>query len=135
MSTSSAEQRRRMESLERAALAEYQLTRLNELLAAIRAEQSVLCGKTRPLSRPIGESQPTGHVADDHQGRAYRPAGPLSLPKNLTWPVEDYVPLSPDVRYPRPAGVSVSTRPMIGSGGSMVGNMCSMRQRSPRKIE
>ncbi len=91
MTTSSAEQRRRMESLDRSALAEYQLTRLNELLAAILPFNKFYAEKLAHCPEQLESLDQLSVLPMTTKEELIAPAGPLSLPKNLTWPVDAYV--------------------------------------------
>ncbi len=91
MTTSSAEQRRRMESLDRAALAEYQLMRLNELLAAIRPANKFYAEKLAHCPDQLESLDQLAVLPMTTKDEIISPTGPMSLPKNLTWPVENYV--------------------------------------------
>ncbi len=91
MTTSSAEHRRRMESLDRAALAEYQLMRLNELLAAIRPANKFYAEKLAHCPDQLESLDQLAVLPTTTKDELTSPTGPMSLPKNLTWPIENYV--------------------------------------------
>ena len=91
MTTSSAEHRRRMESLDRAALAEYQLMRLNELLAAIRPANKFYAEKLAHCPDQLESLDQLAILPTTTKDELISPTGPMLLPKNLTWPIENYV--------------------------------------------
>lgn len=91
MTTSTAEQRRRLESLPRAALAELQLARLNELLAAILPANKFYAEKLAHCPQQLESLDELAFLPMTTKDELIASGGPMSLPKNLTWPVDRYV--------------------------------------------
>lgn len=91
MTISSAEQRRRLESLPRAALAEHQLARLNELLAAILPANKFYAEKLAHCPQHLESLEQLAVLPLTTKNELIAFGGPMSLPKNLTWPLDRYV--------------------------------------------
>jgi phenylacetate-CoA ligase len=90
MTTSSAQQRCEMQSLDRAALAEHQLAQLNNLLAAILPDNKFYAEKLAHCPDQLESLDQLSVLPMTSKEELAGPTGPLSLPKNLTWPVESY---------------------------------------------
>lgn len=91
MTTTAFQQRRRMESLDRAALAEYQLMRLNQLLAAIRPANKFYAEKLARCPERLESLDQLSVLPTTTKDELISPTGPMPLPKNLTWSLERYV--------------------------------------------
>ena len=91
MDHQSAEQRRRMESLDRAALAEHQLMRLNELLVAILPANKFYAEKLALCPDQLESLDQLAILPTTTKDELISPTGSMSFPKNLTWPIENYV--------------------------------------------
>jgi phenylacetate-CoA ligase len=91
MATSPFEQRRRLESLSRTALAEHQLKHLNELLAAILPQNKFYAEKFAHCPNQLDSLEQLSVLPMTNKDELITTSGSLALPKNLTWPVDHYV--------------------------------------------
>jgi len=91
MTPNSADQRRHLESLSRGALSEYQLTRLNKLLASVLPANKFYTSKFVHCPDQFESLEELSILPMTTKEELISPVGTLSLPKNLTWPVENYV--------------------------------------------
>jgi len=91
MSHTSAEHRRRLESLDRDALADHQLARLNDLLAAILPANSFYAGKLANSPQRLESLEQLAELPFTSKEELIRDLADQSTPANLTWPLEQYV--------------------------------------------
>ncbi|MEQ8836863.1 MAG: phenylacetate--CoA ligase family protein, partial [Lacipirellulaceae bacterium] len=95
----SLENRRRTESLTRNALEKHQLTRLNELLAAILPTNKFYAEKLRDIQLPLRSLDEffklpmtvKDELASEKKSREKKQGEELARPENLTWPLQQYV--------------------------------------------
>ncbi len=88
MSHTTAEERRRLERLNRPQLAKYQLARLNQLLAAIVPQNSFYAEKLADMPRQLESLEQLAELPLTTKEELSENS---DLPANLTWPMERYV--------------------------------------------
>ena len=91
MSSASAEQRRKMEQLDRSALEQYQLRRLNDLLGSILPQNRFYAEKLAHCEIPLDSLEELQFLPLTTKDELAISDGPLSITKHLTWPVDDYI--------------------------------------------
>ena len=91
MSHSSGESRRRMESLDRQALADHQLARLNDLLTVIVPANQFYADKLAKCPKKLESLEQLPELPLTTKEELLPNSGSHKLPKNLTWPVDHYV--------------------------------------------
>jgi phenylacetate-CoA ligase len=106
MSHSSDEYRRRMESLDRQALASHQLARLNDLLAAIIPSNQFYADKLAKCPTKLTSLEQLTELPLTTKDELL-PEGGKALPKNLTWPIDHYV------RYHQTSGTHGRPLPVL----------------------
>jgi phenylacetate-CoA ligase len=87
----SRETRRQYEALDRAALEEHQLARLNVLLAKILPENGFYAAKLTGLKLPLRSLDEFQQLPLTTKEELVIDGAPHSAPANLTWPLERYV--------------------------------------------
>lgn len=87
----SAEHRHRLESLDRPALADRQLGKLNDLLAAILPTNEFYARKFAGAPQKLDSLDQLAELPTTSKDELIRGAAHHALPSNLTWPVESYV--------------------------------------------
>ncbi len=91
MTRASAEYRRRMESLDRDALADHQLARLNELLATILPANHFYADKLANCPQRLERLEQLADLPFTVKEELIQDVTEQPTPANLTWPVEQYV--------------------------------------------
>jgi len=91
MSPTSAEHRRRLESLDRRALADHQLARFNDLLAAILPANQFYAGKLANCPKRLESLNQLAELPFTSKEELIRDLAEQPTPANLTWPLEQYV--------------------------------------------
>ncbi len=91
MSPISAEHRRRLESLDRRALADHQLARFNDLLAAILPANQFYAGKLANCPQQLENLDQLAELPFTSKEELIRDIAEQPTPANLTWPLEQYV--------------------------------------------
>ncbi|NOY28639.1 MAG: phenylacetate--CoA ligase, partial [Planctomycetes bacterium] len=91
MSHTSAEHRRRLESLDREALADHQLARLNDLLAAILPANEFYAGKLANGPQRLESLEQLAELPFTSKEELIRDLADQPTPANLTWPLQQYV--------------------------------------------
>ena len=91
MSQLTAEQRRELESLQRPELEEYQLRRLNELLRGILPDNHFYAEKLANCPKELGSLDELQFFPLTTKEELAIGEGALSLPRNLSWPLDKYV--------------------------------------------
>ena len=91
MSQSSAEFRRRQEMLSRSALEDYQLGRLNALLAAILPHNSFYADKLAKCPHQLTSIDQLNDFPFTSKEDLIPEGASHNLPANLTWPVQRYL--------------------------------------------
>jgi len=89
MPTSAAD-RRRNESLDRRALEQLQLERLNSLLAAVLPANRFYAERLAHVALPLTSLDQLGELPLTGKHDLVPEGGPHALPENLTWPMERY---------------------------------------------
>lgn len=89
--TCSATERRRLEALDRAALADYQLGRLNELLATILPDNPLYADKLASGPQRLEHLDQLSEWPLTTKEELLSDDTRKHLPSNLTWPIERYV--------------------------------------------
>ena len=84
----SRETRRQYEALDRAALEEHQLARLNVLLAKILPENGFYAAKLTGLKLPLRSLDEFQQLPLTTKEELVIDGAPHSAPANLTWPLE-----------------------------------------------
>src|SRR5687768_14510125 len=87
----SAQIRQRYEGLDRAALEEHQLARLNVLLAKILPENRFYAAKLAGIQLPLRSFDEFRRLPLTTKEELVIDGAPHSAPANLTWPLERYV--------------------------------------------
>jgi len=91
MSHASAEYRRRLEGADRATLADHQLARLNDLLAAILPANQFYADKLVQCPHPFEHLDQLVELPLTTKAELISDDAAQHLPANLTWPAERYV--------------------------------------------
>ncbi|MGI9429958.1 MAG: phenylacetate--CoA ligase family protein [Bythopirellula sp.] len=91
MTLDSAEHRRRLEALDRAALADHQLSRLNELLATILPDNPLYADKLASGPQQLENLDQLSELPLTTKDELIADDSANHLPANLTWPIERYV--------------------------------------------
>lgn len=91
METHSETRRRELESLERNELEEYQLGRLNRLLATILPQNGFYAEKLAHCPTQLESLEQLREFPPTSKEELLWDEGQLTLPRNLTWPTEKYV--------------------------------------------
>jgi len=87
----SAEHRRRLESLDRGALAEHQLAKINDLLANILPANRFYADKLANCPKRLDHLDQLADFPLTEKGELIREGTDQPTPANLTWPVQQYV--------------------------------------------
>ena len=91
MSSSTAKSRRQRELLDREALADHQLQRLNELLAKILPENKFYADKLTSAPQQLEHLDQLRDLPITTKDELISDEAASSLPRNLTWPLDRYV--------------------------------------------
>lgn len=91
MSRSNAEQRRRNEALDRAALADVQLAKLNDMLTALRPVNQFYAQKLANVRLPLRSLDELAELPLTTKEELLQPSPDRDAPANLTWPLDRYV--------------------------------------------
>jgi phenylacetate-CoA ligase len=105
----SADTRRAYEALDRAALEEHQLARLNVLLAKILPENQFYAAKLAGVKLPLRSLDEFRRLPLTTKEELVIDGAPHSAPANLTWPLERYV------RYHQTSGTHGRPMPVFDS--------------------
>jgi phenylacetate-CoA ligase len=89
--SASAEDRRRLQSLDRGALAAHQLARLNALLAAVLPANRFYATKLADVRLPLASLDELRNLPFTTKEELVAGHGADSAPANLTWPIDRYV--------------------------------------------
>jgi len=91
MSHSSAENRRRLESLDCEALADHQLARFNDLLSAILPANQFYADKLANCPKQLDHLDQLAELPLTEKEELIREGSSQPTPANLTWPLQEYV--------------------------------------------
>ncbi len=91
MGNPSAEYRRRLESLDRKALAEHQLAKLNDLLATLSPANKFYTEKLASSPQPLESLDQLAELPFTTKEELISGSPSLPMPANRTWPTEQYV--------------------------------------------